>query len=619
MSTAQKQLHTLEIEGLPFDQIERRKNALVVPFRRGSRQGRAWPSGVFDADGTPSPHAQMEIMTRRAEISPDLFEDALPDAAHLTGEWLFCGLGSEQFGHIISRGLGRLWALDNLPPDVRLLFCGINTSKRKHGFLRDLLKSLGLPNKHFILKGPATVEELYLAPDLFGEHLQGAASPEYAAWIRGRIPKPDRTGRRVYLTRTRVDPKLGRILCEVVLEENLSKAGFEIIAPETLSVSEQLSLYSEADVVVASEGSALHVVPLALRHDARLVVIQRRKKIPELIANQIASFTRAECSYLDVLVKSHWPKERADNLSLGEIDFAKVRNCLVELNLVNEKIEWREPTPGDVLVSRGLGRPEGTKFLTDDERDEYLRKIREANRSKRFTMNTKVAERPIPVIDGLRYFRLLNRIHAKLQPKWYLEVGTFTGKSLAMAKCNTVAVDPNFKIEHPVINAEGSQMFFFQQTSDDFFASGFLKANKIKPDFAFLDGMHLFEFLLRDFIAAEKAMGKGGVICLHDCCPTTAYMAEREFHDGMWTGDVWKTLMILLKHRPDLRIDVTDAASTGLVVIRNLDPRSKVLEANYDDLVDEYMDQSLDDLEGGIGGLYSHFKLVSPEELLETL
>lgn len=226
---------------------------------------------------------------------------------------------------------------------------------------------------------------------------------------------------------------------------------------------------------------------------------------------------------------------------------------------------------------------------------------------------------PIPVIDGLRYFRLLSRMHAKLQPDWYLEVGTFTGKSLALAKCNTVAVDPNFKIEHPVINPAGQQMFFFQQTSDDFFDGGFLKANKIKVDFAFLDGMHLFEYLLRDFIAAEKIMGKGGVICLHDCCPTTPEMATRAYHTGAWTGDVWKTLLILLRNRPDLKIDVTDASGTGLVVIRNLNPRDKTLEAAYDDLVDEYMDQELVDLEGGLGGLYRNFDLISPEAFLETL
>jgi hypothetical protein len=226
---------------------------------------------------------------------------------------------------------------------------------------------------------------------------------------------------------------------------------------------------------------------------------------------------------------------------------------------------------------------------------------------------------PIPEINGVRYFRVLKQLHEKLNPDWYLEVGTFTGKSLALARCNTIAVDPKFQLKFPAVNPHGKQMIFFQETSDAFFEGGFVKRNKIKIDFAFLDGMHLFEYLLRDFIETEKLMSKDGVIALHDCCPTTDYMATREFHDGPWTGDVWKTLLILLRYRPDLQIDVTKASGTGLVLVRNLNPRSQVLAKKYDALVKDYMHQELSDLEGGVGGLYRNFELVDPIELISTL
>jgi hypothetical protein len=131
--------------------------------------------------------------------------------------------------------------------------------------------------------------------------------------------------------------------------------------------------------------------------------------------------------------------------------------------------------------------------------------------------------------------------------------------------------------------------------------------------------MHLFEFLLRDFIAAEKVMSKNGVIALHDCCPTTEYMATREFHNGPWTGDVWKTLLILQRYRPDLKIDVTNAGGTGLVLVRNLNPTSQVLSKKYKALVKEYMDQTLSGQEGGIGGYYRNFDLLDPVEAVEAL
>ena len=118
---------------------------------------------------------------------------------------------------------------------------------------------------------------------------------------------------------------------------------------------------------------------------------------------------------------------------------------------------------------------------------------------------------------------------------------------------------------------------------------------------------------------AEKLMAPGGVILLHDCCPTTQRMAERDRPKGAWTGDVWKTLLILLRHRPDLEIHVTSAAPSGLVVIRNLDPKSRKLDKLYDKAVAEYAPMTFNDLPGGLGGLYRHFELKTPEDVLADL
>ena len=141
-------------------------------------------------------------------------------------------------------------------------------------------------------------------------------------------------------------------------------------------------------------------------------------------------------------------------------------------------------------------------------------------------------------------------------------------------------------------------MHFFQQTSDDFFASGFLEKLGILPSFAFIDGMHQFEFALRDFINLEKAMASGGLIFLHDVCPYDHSMTEREPSanmPGAWTGDVWKTIVILKELRPDLRVEVLSAASTGLACVRTLDPANTILKDNYDAVVARYRDVSFAD------------------------
>jgi len=234
-------------------------------------------------------------------------------------------------------------------------------------------------------------------------------------------------------------------------------------------------------------------------------------------------------------------------------------------------------------------------------------------------LRTLIRDKSAPAIDGIRYLRMLGRMHLALMPKWYLEVGTFTGRSLTKVDCNFVAVDPEFRLKKPLAHPNAGQMHLFQQTSDDFFASGFAARNDIQFDFAFLDGLHHFEALLRDVMNAERLMAPGGVIVLHDCCPYTVKMTEREQGDGAWTGDVWKTLLILLRNRPDLEIRVAKAAPTGLVVIRGFDPTSEVLWDRYDDLVAEYAAMNLEDLPGGLEGYYSEFKLETPEEVIAAL
>lgn len=208
------------------------------------------------------------------------------------------------------------------------------------------------------------------------------------------------------------------------------------------------------------------------------------------------------------------------------------------------------------------------------------------------------------VLEGLGYKDFLFRFHAKRQPQSYLEIGVNKGKSLARVDCAAVGIDPEFILSSEMV---GKKPFLFlaQMTSDDFFSRFDLFSffpNGV--DVAFLDGMHLFEYLLRDFINAEKFAHKDSVYFLHDCLPINYEMAERvrkrsaridqEF-GSHWTGDVWKLYPILTEFRPDLEITILDCPPTGLVMIRNMDSKSTILRDNYDAIVARYMDLVLDD------------------------
>jgi hypothetical protein len=66
----------------------------------------------------------------------------------------------------------------------------------------------------------------------------------------------------------------------------------------------------------------------------------------------------------------------------------------------------------------------------------------------------------------------------------------------------------------------------FQQPSDDFFASVVLSKLDIKPDAAFIDGMHLIEFILHGFINCEAIMNLRSTIF----CMTFVHIIMRKPH-----------------------------------------------------------------------------------------
>lgn len=198
--------------------------------------------------------------------------------------------------------------------------------------------------------------------------------------------------------------------------------------------------------------------------------------------------------------------------------------------------------------------------------------------------------------EGLRYQKFFKVLNTGFVFDWYLEVGCRSGSIFGQVRGKTLAVDPFFRIGTDVVGAK-PQLHIFQQTSDDFFASGFMAAMGLQLSVSFLDGMHLFEFLLRDFIGAERASRPDGVVMLHDCCPSTHRMTTRDLADlptDAWTGDVWKLIPILRQWRPDLVVTVLDARPTGLVLISGLDPQSRVLSDNYDRILAEYRDVDLE-------------------------
>jgi hypothetical protein len=185
----------------------------------------------------------------------------------------------------------------------------------------------------------------------------------------------------------------------------------------------------------------------------------------------------------------------------------------------------------------------------------------------------------------VHYLDFLARLHEVLEPPTYLEVGVRHGDSLALTRTVSVGIDPELRlrVELP------AGVTLFEEPSVDYFA----RPDPLAPfggrpiGLSFIDGLHLSEFALRDFVNVERLAEWTSAVVFDDIFPSEVRMAGRNRRTVKWTGDVFKILGFLERYRPDLICLRIDTKPTGLLLVLGLDPESDVLSRHYDELVSE--------------------------------
>jgi hypothetical protein len=197
------------------------------------------------------------------------------------------------------------------------------------------------------------------------------------------------------------------------------------------------------------------------------------------------------------------------------------------------------------------------------------------------------------LMPGPDYIAILDGLHELLQPAGYVEIGVEFATTLKLARPQTRAlgIDPAPQVETPLTE----NISLYRQTSDDFFAENNLSNLLNGPfTFAFIDGLHIFEQVLRDFINLEKYAGPDSLILIHDCLPLDQRTASRTRTTQFWSGDVWKIVPCLKNERPDLQIATISTYPTGLCLIRGLDSGSRLLEENYSAIIERHIELEYD-------------------------
>lgn len=300
-------------------------------------------------------------------------------------------------------------------------------------------------------------------------------------------------------------------------------------------------------------------------------------------AHQQQHFREAQAGYTKIL---KWAPEHFDVLQL-------LGQSFIEEGRPSQAVRWLRqaiavnPESADACYDLGLA------YRKIGQIAQATRAYNRALELEPDRLNTHLSlvEMKFP---GDHYTAMLRQLHQRLKPATYLEIGVETGQSMSLAQPETrcIGIDPAPCISVPL----PPRCDIFSQTSDTFFEQSDVHSLLEQQDiaFAFIDGMHVFEAALRDFMHVEQYAEQYSLIAIHDCIPLNTVTSARERSTNFWSGDIWKLILCLKKYRPDLAIINVAAKPTGLGLVTNLDPTNRTLQTRYDQILEEFIPMTYD-------------------------
>lgn len=236
------------------------------PGRRPDINGRG---GIFDRDGAFVPGSATLRRGGRHGLEPEAYDEA---QCQVDEEVLYLGFLMPQYGHAMLEGTARLWAIQALGWQGRLLVHAENPDLLRApdgAFIPELLDLFGICSSRLLIPAvPTRFRRIHVPWPAFSfsnvvHRCFPAQFEQVARQWAGDVTLCDRP---LYLAKSRstaIKPD-----GEAELTAVLERKGFVVAHPQEMSLQEQIRLVNRHRVIVGPLGSALHNHLFSLRQTA---------------------------------------------------------------------------------------------------------------------------------------------------------------------------------------------------------------------------------------------------------------------------------------------------------------------------------------------------------------
>ena len=235
--------------------------------------------GVFD-ESFKFVKSSRQTRKNNGQFVPKFNHDNIP---YIDEDAVFVGNVFPQFGHFLLEHMNRAYALLNRKyKNMKLVLINNMDVQNVPQYMYQLLELLGAKHENIIILNETTrFRNVYVPTQAFN-------IPVYSSKEFGKIYDkiadvvPDtKVYEKIYVSRTAL--KTRRTYGEGVVQKIFEKNGYKIIYPETMSLSEQISLVKNCKYLAGCAGTALH---LALFMKPGGTVIQiKRNRLPKCNAD----------------------------------------------------------------------------------------------------------------------------------------------------------------------------------------------------------------------------------------------------------------------------------------------------------------------------------------------
>jgi len=238
---------------------------------------------------------------------------------------LLPGPGQPIYGHWLVDFLPRLFCLEQLGYNISDLRYLLPASVPP--FAKEWLAAIGISDRQIIFYDPqlqqCAISRALLPTNLRGYNLANPLLVNAIKFLktRLRLTGSSNRGRKIFISRTRWKNLTRQLKNGFEIESFFAARGFEIQYPETLSIREQVRLFSECSIIAGEYGSGMHNTVFAPA-GAKIILLRGNHAVPWFLQSGLCDIFGHDCSYV------FGATDIVNGLQVFNVALADIAECL---------------------------------------------------------------------------------------------------------------------------------------------------------------------------------------------------------------------------------------------------------------------------------------------------